>query len=85
MKDNHAKAFRTATTTLAAVALTILSYSPVFGADSTAAASARPAKNMKSVRKPNFELDHEENGNPGGDGMVIFIGLAKPPDGGINE
>ncbi|HEX8620221.1 MAG TPA: hypothetical protein VF911_21760, partial [Thermoanaerobaculia bacterium] len=29
--------------------------------------------------KPNFELDHEANGNPGGDGMVIFIGLAKPP------
>lgn len=29
--------------------------------------------------KPNFELDHEVNGNPGGDGMVIFIGLAKPP------
>ena len=29
--------------------------------------------------RPNFELDHEANGNPGGDGMVIFIGLAKPP------
>jgi hypothetical protein len=29
--------------------------------------------------KPNFELDHEENGNPGGDGMVIFLGVAKPP------
>jgi hypothetical protein len=29
--------------------------------------------------KPNFLLDHEANGNPGGDGMVIFIGLAKPP------
>ncbi|MEA2464911.1 MAG: hypothetical protein QOJ98_2658 [Acidobacteriota bacterium] len=29
--------------------------------------------------KPNFQLDHEDNGNPGGDGMVIFIGMAKPP------
>jgi len=27
--------------------------------------------------KPDFEEDHE-NGNPGGDGMVIFIGLATP-------
>ena len=29
--------------------------------------------------KPNFKLDHEKDGNPGGDGMVIFIGVATPP------
>jgi hypothetical protein len=30
--------------------------------------------------KPNFDIDAPpENGNPGGDGAVIFVGLAKPP------
>lgn len=30
--------------------------------------------------KPRFRTDFEpENGNPGGDGIVIFVGLAKPP------
>lgn len=28
--------------------------------------------------KPNFEIDNQ-GGNPGGDGIVIFVGLAKPP------
>ena len=30
--------------------------------------------------KPNFDVDvSTETGNPGGDGIVIFVGLAKPP------
>ena len=30
--------------------------------------------------KPDFNLDFSpEDGNPGGDGIVIFVGLAKPP------
>lgn len=30
--------------------------------------------------KPNFDLDMD---NPGGDGIVIFVGLAKPPKGSV--
>ena len=30
--------------------------------------------------KPNFDTDAPAaTGNPGGDGIVIFVGLAKPP------
>lgn len=30
--------------------------------------------------KPDFNVDAPPNtGNPGGDGIVIFVGLAKPP------
>jgi hypothetical protein len=30
--------------------------------------------------KPSFDVDiAPEVGNPGGDGVVIFVGLAKPP------
>ena len=30
--------------------------------------------------KPRFGTDFEpKHGNPGGDGIVIFVGLAKPP------
>lgn len=29
--------------------------------------------------KPDVDIDSAANGNPGGDGMVIFLGIAKPP------
>ena len=93
MKDNHAKALRTATTTLAAVALTILSYSPAFGADSTASTKARsatapPAKNVKSVRF--MKRDIKMAGNiylpPGFNASSKYAAIVVVhPGGGVKE
>ncbi len=51
MKDNHANAFRTATITFAAVALTILSYAPAFGADRTAPTQSRRSDEERSIHE----------------------------------
>jgi hypothetical protein len=64
---------------------------PLYGEDGPACHS--PLMRMTSVNidaagnlwavnnwKPNFATDFETyTGNPGGDGIVIFVGLAKPP------